>query len=85
MDEMRGDDVRQRPPLVMRLAHEADVAQAQVAESAVNQLRRGRRGGCREVAAVDEGDRQPVRRRGLGDARPDDPAADDQQVEPAGG
>ena len=78
---MRRDDVHQHPPLVVRLAHEPDVAEPQVAEAAVDQLRRGARGRAGEVALVDERDVQPVRRRRLGDARADDPAADHEQVE----
>ena len=85
VDEMRRDDVRQRPPLVVSLAHQPHVAQAQVAQAAVNQLRRRRRGGGCEVAPVDERDRESVRRGGLRDPRPDDPAADDEQVEAARG
>ena len=78
---MRRDDVHQQPPLVMRLAHEPDVAEPQVAEAAVDQLRRRARRRAREVALVDERDREPVRRRRLRDAGADDPAADHEQVE----
>src|SRR5205814_7546789 len=57
------------------------VAEPEIPEPAVDQLRRraGRRGG--EVALVDERDREPVSRRGLRDAGADDAAADDEQVE----
>ena len=41
-DEVRRDDVHQGAPLLVRLAHEADVAEAQVAQAAVDELRRAR-------------------------------------------
>ncbi len=85
LDEVRRDDVHQVAALLVRLAHEAHVAHLQVAQAAVDQLRRaGRRGGG-EVAAVDERDVEPVRRRRFGDPRADDPAADHEQVELPGG
>jgi hypothetical protein len=47
----------------------------------VNELRRGARGLPAEVAAFDEGHREPVPSRGRGDPGADDAAADDQQIE----
>jgi hypothetical protein len=68
-------------PLLVRLADEPHVAETQVAEAAVDELRgRARRRGA-EVALVDQRDREPRVRRLVGDAGPDDPGADDQQVE----
>ena len=58
--EVRGDDARQRPALVVRLADEADVAEPQVAKAAVDQLRRSARRPAAEVAAVDECDSEAV-------------------------
>ena len=81
--EVRRDDVHQQAALVMRLAHEADVAETQIAQSAVDQLRRGARRRACEVPLVDERNRQTVCARCLRDARTDDAAADDQQVEVA--
>jgi hypothetical protein len=78
---VRGDPARERLDLTERLPDEREVAQAQVAEAAVDELRgRARRPGG-EVAALDERDREPVARRELGDPGAEDPAADDQQVE----
>ena len=81
MDEVRRDDVRQGATLVVRLAYEADVAETEVAEAAVDQLRGRARGRPAEVALIDErhGETDP---RSVGrDPRADDPAADDEQVE----
>ena len=66
----------------MGLAHQPDVAETEVAEAAVDQLRRGARRAAAEVAAVDERDSEPVRSGELGDPGPDDPAADHEQVVP---
>ena len=38
-DEMRRDDLHQQPPLVVSLANEADVAEPEVPEAAVYELR----------------------------------------------
>jgi hypothetical protein len=72
---MRRDDLHERPALMMRLAHEPDVAEAEVAEAAVDELRRGRRRARAEVRAVDERDGEPGPGRVRRDTRPDDPAA----------
>jgi len=66
---------------VVRFAHEPDVAEAEVAQPAVDELRRRARGRPGEVALVDERNVEAVRGRGLGDAGADDPAADHEQVE----
>ena len=79
---MRRDHLHQHPALAVRLAHEADVAQPQVAKAPVDELGGGARGGAGEVALVDERDVEPVGRRGLRDSGADDAAADDEQVEP---
>src|SRR5438270_886748 len=80
-NEMRRDHPHEQAPLVVRLADEPHVAEPQVPEPAVDQLRGGARRRAAEVALVDERDVEPVRRRRLGDAGADDPAADHQQVE----
>ena len=65
-----------------RLTNEAEVAEPEVAQPAVDQLRRrARRARC-EVVALDEHDPEPVPGSDLGDAGSDDPAAHDEQVEP---
>ena len=80
MDEVGRDDVHQQPPLGVGLAHQPNVAEAQVAQAAVDQLRRGARRAAAEVPAVDQGDSEPVGSGELGDTGPDDPAADHEQV-----
>ena len=80
-DEMRRDDLHQQPSLVVSLANEADVAEAEVPEAAVNQLRRSARGARAKVALVDERDRKACARSLGCDSRPDDPASDHEQVE----
>ena len=82
-DEVRRDDSHQRPPLLVGLADEPHVAEAEVPEAAVDQLGRRRRRAAAEVAPVDERHREPVGRGRLGDAGADDAAADHEQVEAA--
>ena len=82
--EVRRDDAAERMHLGKRLTNEAEMAEAQIAQPAVNELRRRARRARREVVALDEGDPEPMSGGDLGDARPDDPAADDEQVERLG-
>jgi hypothetical protein len=78
---VRGDPARERLDLAERLPDEREVAEAEVAEPAVDELRgRARRPGGK-IAALDERDGEPVARRELGDAGAEDSAADDEQVE----
>ena len=79
--EVRSDDLRQHAPLVMGLAHEPDVTESEVAEPAVDELRRRARGSAREVPRLDERDREPEPGGMRGDGSPDDPAAHDEQIE----
>ena len=81
--EVRGDDPRERVPLRVRLAHEADVAHLQVAQPAVDELGGGTRRGPGEVTALHQRDAQPGPRPEPGDRAAHDAAADDEQVEPA--
>ena len=80
---MRRNGLEQRAALAMSLAHELDVAKAEIAQPTVDQLRRRARSRSAEVGAVDERDRKPGPRCLVRDPRADDPAADDEQVEPA--
>ena len=80
-DEVGRDHLHQQPPLVVGLSHQADVAQPEVAEAAVDQLRRGARGPRAEVPAVDKRDGEPGARRLGRDARADDAPSDHEQVE----
>ena len=79
--EVRGDVGGQGTPLVVGLAHEADVAEAQVAEPAVDELRRRARRPRAEVARVDEGHRETRAGCVGGRRRADHAPADDEQVE----
>jgi hypothetical protein len=72
---------RERLDLAERLADEREMSEAEVAEPAVDELRGRARRPRGEVAPFDERDREPVPRRELGDAGPENPAADDEQVE----
>ena len=64
-----------------RLAHQAEVPLLQVAEPAVDQLARAARSARREVALLDQRDREASRRRIHGAARAGDAASDDDDVE----
>ena len=81
--EVRRDDLRQHASFVMRLAHEPDVAEAQVAETAVDELRRRAR---RPPAKSSPRPARPQARPGGvgGDGSADDPSSDDEQVEAPG-
>ena len=81
---VRRDDLRQHAPLVMRLAYKANVAESQVAEPAVDELRRRARGSAREIPGLDERDREPEPGGVGGDGGADDPSSDDEQVEAPG-
>ena len=78
---MRRDAAPKGAALVQSLPDEPHVAEPQVAEAAVNQLRRRARGLGAEVAALEERDAKPLLRRERSSARTDDPAADDDDVE----
>ena len=80
-DEVRRDGLEERAALAMSLAHELDVTQAEVAQPAVDQLRRRARGRPAEVAAVDERDREACLRRLVRDPGADDAASDHEEVE----
>ncbi len=86
-----GDEERQRPDQVrgqlhelraleQRLAHEAEVEVLQVAQAAVDQLRRAARRARREVAPLDERHAVPARGGVEGHAGTGDPPADHDQV-----
>jgi hypothetical protein len=81
--EMRRHYAHQQATLVVRLADEANIAQPEIAESTVNQLRGRGRGAPAKVATFDECDGEAVAR-GLGrDPCSDDPSADHEQIEVA--
>ena len=66
----------------MRFADELDVAEAEVAQPAVDQLRRRARGCRTEITAVDERDREPRPRSLVRDSGADDARSDHEDVEP---
>jgi hypothetical protein len=87
-----GDDERQRPDqmrgqldhelaLEQGLADEPEVEVLQVAQPAVDQLRRAAGGARREVGLLDQRDAVAARGGVEGDARAGDPPADDDDVE----
>ena len=78
---MRGDVGGQGTALVVRLAHEAHVAEPQVAEPAVDELGRRARRARPEVPGVDEGHGEPRAGRVGGGRRADHAPADDEQIE----
>jgi hypothetical protein len=80
--QVRREPGGEQPPLAQRLVHQPELQLLQVAQAAVDQLRRpaGRAGG--DVARLDQRHGQPARRgveRGTG---PGDAATDDDHVEP---
>ena len=76
-----GREPHHQLPLQQRLAHEAEVEVLQVAQAAVDHLRGAAGGSAREVVALDEGNREPARRRVERHARAGDAASDDHDVE----
>ena len=79
--EMRRQHVEQQPALLQRLAHQPEVALLEVAEPAVDELRRARRGPRGEVARLDQRDVQAARGRIERGARAGGAAADHHYVE----
>jgi hypothetical protein len=70
----------QRLALDQRLAHEAELEVFEVAQPAVEELGRGRRGRAREVALLGQQDRQAPPGRVPRDAAAVDAAADDEEI-----
>jgi hypothetical protein len=69
------------PALLVGFPDEAHVAETEVPQPSVDELRRGARRGAAEVPALHERDCEPVPGCGRCDAGADDPTAHDQQVE----
>src|SRR5262249_42677675 len=83
-DEVRG--VAQEPAaLAQGLADEADVAEFEVAEPAVDELGGGAAGAGGEVALVDEADAEPAEGGVQRDAGAGDAAAEEEEVEGVAG
>jgi hypothetical protein len=78
---VRRDVRREGSALVVCLSHEPNVAETQVAQAAVDELRRRARGTGAEVTGVDERDGEPRTRGVGGGGGADHPAADHEQVE----
>lgn len=79
-DKVRGD-AQQDFPLGKGFGDEPELPLLEVAQSSVDQLGRGRRGGARKVVALHEHDRQAAPRRVAGNPDAVDAAADDEQVD----
>jgi hypothetical protein len=79
---VRRDDGGEHTALVVRLTDEANVAEAQIAEASVHELRGRPRGRAPEVARVQERHREPRPGGVGGDPGANDSPADDKQVEP---
>ena len=80
MHQVRCDGPGRRAALVVRLAHQAHVAETQVAKTAVHELRRGARRARAEVAGVDERDGEALARGVRGGRGADHAAADHEEV-----
>jgi len=80
-DEVRRDDAHERPPFLVGFADEPHVAEAQVTQAAVDELRGRARRRRAEVALVHERHRKACTGRLAGDPGPDDPGSDDEEVE----
>jgi hypothetical protein len=84
-EAQRPRDMRRHRPqhlaLLQRLTHEAELVVLEIAQAAVDQLGRGRRGAGREVILLAEIDRIAASRRFAGDAAAVDAAADDRDVD----
>ena len=64
-----------------RFAHQTNATLSQVAKAAVKESARTAAGSGGEIVLLDQPDAQAAQRRVAGDARTDDPAAHDQQIE----
>jgi hypothetical protein len=73
--------VHEQRALEQRLAHQPEVEALEVAQAAVDELRRAARRAGRIVLALDESHAVAARRRVERDARAGDPAADHDHVE----
>ncbi len=82
--EVRCQPAHQQVTFPQCLPDQLEVALFQVAETAVNELGRPRRGARRQVPGLDKADPQATRRRVKRGARPGDAAADDQHVDRPG-
>ncbi len=79
--EMRTEPFEHQRLLAQRFADEAELELLEVAQAAVDQLRRAARGPGSPVALLDQRDREPAARRVEGGAGADDAAADHDEVE----
>ena len=64
-------------------AHQREVEQLEISQTAVDQPGRPRRGAGSEIGLLDQRDLEPAKGRVARDARSDDPAADDQEIDGA--
>src|SRR3954469_9679794 len=78
---MRRQRRQRQLALVQRLPHQPELELLEVAQSAVEHLRRAARGAGGEIAGLDESDLEPAGGRIQSRARADHTAADDDDVE----
>ena len=78
-------DPRERSPLAHRLPRAPDVERLKVPQPAVNRPQMIERAAAPEVVALDQRHRQAALRRVVGDGQTVNAAADDEQIEGAGG
>ncbi len=80
-DQVRRQAGQQQAALLQRLADQREVEHLQVAQAAVDQLAAAAAGAAGVVALLQQRRGEPAADRVQGDADPDDPAADHQDVE----
>ena len=79
--QVRRQPVEQQPALLERLADQAEVEHLEVAQPAVDQLAAAAAGAAGQVALLQQAGAEPAGHRVERDARADDTAADDEDVE----
>jgi hypothetical protein len=78
---VRGELLQAQPALLERFGDETEVEHLEVAQAAVHQLARAAGGAGREIARLDQTDRESAGRGVEGRAAADHSAADDEDVE----
>ena len=79
-----GHGAQQRLAFVQRLADQPEFEIFEIAQPAMKQLGRGRRGSLRQIALLGQHHRQPAPGGVAGNAAPVHPAADDEQIDRRG-
>ena len=79
-DQVRSQPLKQQRSLPERLAHEPDIELLEITQAAVDELARAGRGTRAEVPGLDQPDRQAAADGVERDARPDNAAADHEDL-----